>query len=328
MFVDEFLNGDPRIPYSADVSLHFMRHAPQVSRLRFATAAVPGEVDVAVFRDDELRGSLYVAMRADADSMQSRLGRAAARCFIARASCFDPDWNREIAFADTVPAAWLPERDAEGGRVYSIVRRLEIPFERFYVACALEDGEALARASARSDADAARFAGDRLVMSDVLLFDEADGGNAPAGGGTAGGVADAVERGGLRMRPRVGHRYGPGDRVHAYTEVYNLSTTGGECAYAIRFAIYPSSTGETSTWDVWRGWLSDLFGEDGEPAVSQRFERSGNAHRVAEHIAIDIDALEPGEYELVVEVTDRATGAQAVSHTPLRKWAPRVTERR
>jgi GWxTD domain-containing protein len=327
-FLDEFLNGDPRIPYAQDLSLHFIRHAPQVSALHPRVLEFPGEVDVTAFRDDDLRGSLYVAMRVDADSVRARLDLGAVRHFVTRGACFDLEWKREIAYADTLPVADLPQREAHGARQFEFVRRLETPFGRYYVASALEDGDAVGRASARADADATRFAGDRLALSDVLLFDAAEEGTRLERAGTGGGLSDAIERGGLRMRPRVGHRYASGDRLHAYAEVYNLAAPGGECAYDIRFAIYPSSEGETSVWDVWRGWLADLFGTDGGvPAVSQRFTRRGAAHSAEERIAIDIDALEPGRYELVVEVTDLWTGESAVSHTPLVKGAARVAGR-
>jgi hypothetical protein len=325
MFVDEFLNGDPRIPYSADITLHYMLHAPQVSSLRPTVRPLPCELDVTAFRDDDLRGSLYLALRVDADSLRSLVGSDSTKQFVARGSYFDLEWNREGAFADTIRAPDLPEREGGAGRALELVRRVDVPFDRYYVACAFEDGGPRARASARSDADVARFAGDRLALSDVLLFDQARAETQPAGPGA--GLVEAVERGGWRMRPRIGHRYGPGDRVHAYAEAYNLAAPGGACSYEIRFAIYPSAAGDTSVWDLWRGWLGDLFGTGGEPAVAQTFSRLGNAHTAAERITIDIDALEPGRYELVVEVTDRITGERALSHTPLVKVASRVAGR-
>jgi hypothetical protein len=66
----------------------------------------------------------------------------------------------------------------------------------------------------------------------------------------------------------------------------------------------------------------------GEPAVAQSFHREGRRHVESERVAVDIDALRPGRYRLVVEITDLHSGSRAVAHTPLvREASPDVSER-
>jgi hypothetical protein len=130
------------------------------------------------------------------------------------------------------------------------------------------------------------------------------------------------------MRPRIGHRYGPGERVQAYVEVYNLTARGGASEFEVRFAIYPAVDDQTSVWELWARRAADFFGlSSGEPAVSQRFRRRGQGHTAYERMAIDIDAISPGRYELIVEVLDAATGEGAVTHTPIVKQAAPVAVR-
>ena len=66
----------------------------------------------------------------------------------------------------------------------------------------------------------------------------------------------------------------------------------------------------------------------GEPAVAQSFRREGASHVDSERIAVDVDALRPGRYRLVVEITDLHNGSSAVAHTPLvREASSDVSER-
>jgi hypothetical protein len=46
----------------------------------------------------------------------------------------------------------------------------------------------------------------------------------------------------------------------------------------------------------------DALGFDNDdPVISQSFTRHGNEHNVSEHIAINIDRLEAGYYEMLVK---------------------------
>jgi hypothetical protein len=120
------------------------------------------------------------------------------------------------------------------------------------------------------------------------------------------------------MRPRIGHVFVPSEPLRSYVEVYGLNLLDGASEYEVRYSIFP---GKRSDAPVWREWLHaavDVLGfENDDPVISQSFTRRSNDHDATEHLAIDINALEPGYYELVVEVMDLNSGGHATSHTPL-----------
>ncbi|HXV14499.1 MAG TPA: hypothetical protein VEC56_09875, partial [Candidatus Krumholzibacteria bacterium] len=181
-----------------------------------------------------------------------------------------------------------------------------------------EDPFGLSRASGRRDANAQRFVGDGLCLSDVLLVRE----EAPARGP---GPDGAIERGGRRMRPNVERQYADGERLRTYLEIYSLAlaTDGGArtSSYDLRYAIFPARTESDPAWVDWGRRAAEWagFGEDDEAVISQTFRREGRSHDDRETIAIDIDVLDDGRYELLVEVTDRRSGQRAVVHAPFWK---------
>jgi GWxTD domain-containing protein len=310
LFVDEFLNGDPRIPYDDDYVLHNMRHDPEISQFQSHTARLTGLLDTAVFRDDELHASLYSSMRIDADSVEAQALPGSTNIYLIRGVWFDSSWKREGGDLDTLWTSQLPPRAVTGTRVLEFTRRLPVTFGAFRVAWSLQDEHVRVRALARGNADASRFAGDQLALSDVLLYDDA-----PAAERNTAGF---VERGGQRMRPRIGHSYTAADAVNSYVEVYGLNLLDGAADYQVRYSIYPATPQDTPAWREVLHAASDVLGfENDDPVISQSFTRHGNAHDANERIAINIDKLDPGYYELLVEVMDLNSGQHAVSHTPL-----------
>jgi len=323
VFVDEFLNGNPRIPYDADITLHFMRHSPAATTLQPDATAIPGFVDAYAFRDDAMASSIYYAMAVDAEALRSVLDLSRVGRFVLRGSYFDEVWEREGGFADSVATTDLVESRSTRGRAFEVVRRVDVPCDRYHLAMALEDQFALARAVGRRDVDARRFVGDRLALSDVLLFRA----ETPQAGEAA------IERGGARMRPNVERYCVPGERLRAYLEIYNLSlvTQGNErvSSYDLRYAIFPARSDADPAWVDWGRRAADWagFGADEEPAIAQTFRREGRAHDDHESIAIDVDALDEGRYELVVEVADRRSGQHALVHAPFWKESGPVAKR-
>jgi hypothetical protein len=308
--VDEFLNGDPRIPYDDDYVLHNMLHDSEISQLQSTTARISGLLDVAVFRDDELHASLYSGMRIDADSVETHALPGSTNIYLIRGACFDAAWNREGGDLDTLWTSQLPPHAIDGNRVLEFVRRLPVSFGAYRVAYSMQDEHARVRAIGRGNADATRFAGDQLALSDVLLYDEA-----PAAERNTAGF---IERGGLRMHPRIGHNYSTADAVNSYVEVYGLNLIDSAADYEVRYSIFPAQHEDTPAWRELLHAAADALGFDNDdPVISQSFTRHGNEHDASEHIAINIDKLEPGYYEMLVEVMDLNSGQHAASHTPL-----------
>jgi GWxTD domain-containing protein len=324
VFVDEFLNGNPRIPYEADITLHFMRHSPAATTLVPDATPIPGFVDAYAFRDEAMAGSIYLAMAVDADALRSVVDLSQVNRFHVRAAYFDATWEREGGFADTVSASGVIETRSTRGRAFEVVRRVQVPCDRYHFAMAFEDQFAIARAVGRRDADARRFLGDELALSDVLLYRA----EAPQPGEAA------IERGGARMRPNVERQCMQGERLRAYVEIYNLALTtqGSErvSSYDLRYAIFPAPSDTDPAWVDWGRraieWAG--FGDDEDADIAQTFRREGRTHDDRESIAIDVDALDDGRYELVVEVTDRKSGQRALVHAPFWKEAGPVAERK
>lgn len=323
VFVDEFLNGNPRIPYDADITLHYMRHTPAITSLPADAMPIPNVVDAYAFRDDPMHSSIYVAMAIDADALRSAINLKGDRTFVLRSAYFNPMWQREGGFADSVRASTLHETHSGRGRSLAWVRRLHVPSDRYHLAVAFEDAAAVTRAVGRRDADAARFAGDRLGLSDVLLFR----GESPQRGDIT------IERGGTRMSPNIERLVPHGERLRAYVEVYNLALTtrDGERAssYDVRYAIFPARTETDPVWVDWGRRAAEWagFADDEASVISQTFRREGRAHDDRESIAIDVDVLDNGRYELWIEVTDRESGQHAAVRAPFWKESARVADR-
>lgn len=323
VFVDEFLNGNPRIPYEADFTLHYMRHTPAITALPADAVPLPNVVDAYAFRDDPMHSSIYVAMAIDSDALRNSLDVNDAGMFVLRGAYFNPMWQREGGFSDSVRASALHETRSARGRSLAWVRQLRVPSDRYHLAVAFEDATAVTRATGRRDADAARFASDRLGLSDVLLFR-----------GEHSQADDiAIERNGARMRPNIERLVAHGERLRAYVEVYNLALASREGArassYDLRYAIFPARTETDPAWVDWGRRAAEWagFGDDEDAMISQTFRREGRAHDDRESIAIDVDVLDDGRYQLLIEVTDRESGQRAAVHAPFWKESGRVADR-
>lgn len=113
-------------------------------------------------------------------------------------------------------------------------------------------------------------------------------------------------------------------------EIYHLSlaTSGSErtSSYDLRFAIFPARDNDDPAWVDFGRRAIEWAGlaERDDAAISQTFQREGRSHDDRESIAIDIDALDDGRYELVVEVKDRRSQEVALVHAPFWKHAGRL----
>jgi GWxTD domain-containing protein len=307
VFVDEYLNGNLRIPYRADAMVGILRYAPLVTDYESEAAAVPGTMDIVAFKDSDMSGSLCIALRVDADSLVRAADIARTNHFHFRGVVFDDDWLPETRFADTLWTSETVARSRRGlGPVYDVVRVVPVAFDNYHVACTFQDALGRAAARFRADADAYRFVGDQLTLSDILLESAADTGA-------------VFVRGERTLHPNTGRRYRSGERLDAYFEVYNLRVAQGRSDYSVTFLIFEAPETPPPAWRRWGGRLAGLVGADRAPSISQTFERSGTAHREGEEVAINVDTLADGRYELVVSVEDAVSGERAEARTAFYK---------
>jgi len=296
LFVDEFLNGNLRIPYRADLTLAALRDAPRVSDYELDAVPLPGTMDVVTFKNTEMSSDVCIALSVDADTMSARVDSTGDDVWNLRGVLFDDQWRRELAFGDTLSPSAAPTPR----RTYEFVRLVTVPFDRYHVACTLDGGWAEARF--RGEADAYRYAGDRLSASDILL--ERPGPSGPV-----------VVREGRSLYPNTGRRYGPGELLRVYCEVYNLAVSRGASDYSVTFLIYEHPESPPPAWRRWGSRLAGIVGADRTPTISQTFRRSGAAHTEAEDVAVNIDALDTGRYELVVSIADSLSGESTETKT-------------
>lgn len=311
VFVDEFLNGNLRIPIAADSMVAVLRYDSPVSNYEAEATPIPGDISVTTFKNDDLSSAIYIAVSMNADSLKKSADLEKADYFYFRGSLFDDDWTLEKNFADTL---WTSEvyvaRDS-GGQRYKLIRNVEMPFGFYHVACAFQDEFGAAKSLFKAYGNAYRYVGDGLAVSDILLQKD----SAPN--------SPAFVRAGKRLYPNPGRRYNTGERLVVYFEIYNLQAAGQKNNYDVSFHIFESPEEEPSRWRRLGARVAALAGLPAgkKPAISQTFERRGEGFMSREDIAINIDALEAGRYELVVSIDDRLSGENTQSTTVFVKTA-------
>jgi hypothetical protein len=293
-----------------------MLHAPRTTGYTPNVIPIPARLDVVAFRDDDMGASVYLAMRVNADSLHAGADISRSNYYTTRTAWFDASWERTGASADSIWTPELPARRIAGLNVFDVVRRARVTFDSYHFACAVQPVGGRARALARADASAARFVGDGLVLSDILLTAD------------AGAPGASIRRGDQVLWPRIDHDFETGQTLRTYLEVYNLSRVGRVTRYDVRYVIYPRQDDDTPAWRRWGRSLAEVMGiVRGDPMIAQTVQRTGDSHDTSETIGIDIGRLAPGRYELVVEVIDAHSGAQASTRTPFVREAEPIADR-
>jgi len=295
VFEDEYLSGNLRIPIYADSMVVVLRYDPRSSTYITETVALPGALDVAVFKDDAFSSTVYLAAKIDADSLRKTVELGDVNCFYLRGAFFDGEWVADHRFADTLWTSEVPLAREGKTRYYYAARSVSLPFDSYHVACAFEDELGITRALFKGTGDSFRFVEGGLEVSDILFQSPPER------------RVVSFERNGKTIYPNPGRRYEKGQRLGVFFEVYGLGISQRRSDYDVTFHIYENPEKNSSTWSQLGRRIVDLagFGEDRAPAVSQTFRRRGVTHTTAEEMLIDVDALAAGRYELVISIYDR-----------------------
>ena len=145
------------------------------------------------------------------------------------------------------------------------------------------------------------YRGDSLMISDIILASDIRANRYPVD-----------SRDSMRITPNPAFAFEPGQMLHLYYEVYNLSSASER--RSTRFAVTTEiSTAERSQGGlrrVWNGMRRLLGLQPGERSVSLHQEYQGNAESERQRSVVDISEWEPGLYTLAVTVRDLHSGQQ------------------
>ena len=140
----------------------------------------------------------------------------------------------------------------------------------------------------------------RFAMSDILLayfIEEGEGGpQQTVPSGTF--IRDTYE-----IQPAPWGLYENGQPVYLYVELYNLPLSpDGSANYTVEAAIIDRKQADKRTKGLFRRARRNGQG------VSVRFASQANAPTAREYFIMETESIDPGNYVLIVQVTDKATG--------------------
>jgi GWxTD domain-containing protein len=304
VFQDQFLNGRYIIPIHFDSDASVLYHAPQKSSYLPEAALIPGAIDVITFRNGMSSSVVYLALEVDLDSLGGAMNIARADQFVARTAFFDGDWKRHLNRVDTLSADGFDRHERAGYDSYPIVRSFDVPFDIHRVAFCLEDDLAATQTVLKAAANTLPYLESNLILSDILFHRERP----------RSATEDRVVRNDREFFPNPRHDYPEKEKLLLYLEIYNLRLSKARSEYEITYSIFDAPEKRRSGWSKIKRGIKRLtgFAVKDEPVISQTLERRGTDHRANEDLAIDIKALDDGDFVLQVAVLDRISGEKTL----------------
>lgn len=297
---DEFLNGDYHFPITdayGEMSLKALTMIPQRYEFPITYASFPMSVDLAALRGSEERTRLEFAI-----AVPDSLRKSKSASWDLFVTFFDSEWNRFSRDRITVRPDSLEVIEKLAGRflVYSFA--IEMLPRALDCTCTLElllDKE-LRRASRSVPLAIPDLFGRSLKVSGIKL-------TIPEGSGSCSNVLDPIP-----AYPEKGF-------LCLSYEVYNLKLDAdNQSRYRLTYAIRnPNTEGDQSSASLRKTlaymW-SDISGKkpNERPYVESSIEQRAQTSTVSDRIQIDIGALEPGTYLLLLQVEDLVALTQSI----------------
>ena len=319
-FTDSFLNGDflrwRRGVWSDFIEPEVMEKSPTHTSLVFATPPRGWKHVVRQFRGSQGRTALEIAYEFEALEGIEALNVEAAgwrgpgdlaqrsRSSVRRSSLYS-DGDRQLG---RLRFELAPEPLTLGLELAAL-QRLEHAPPDSGGGVAPPDSAAAPRfripwrAMGRDTLELVRYDSGTIMMSDLLLAHEVRDGR--------GGLFDM---GGVIAVPRVDTKIEE-ELLHLYFEVYPTERAVREqTAVAVRYEVRRLPP---RTWTFWEQFQPDFHRRlDAQqlPVVQATFTFLPATELEPQQLSIDLSALDPGPYDLVVELVDTATGESTRRH--------------
>jgi len=300
VFRDKFLNGNYMIPNHNYYAAQALYLDPPITHYLSPYWKIPGVMDVLAFRGDGSTADVYLAMKVDLETLGDFVDFQVADRFIARTAFFDEGWQPETFDVDTLQGRIFVEHRRRDDHWFYMVQKYDVAFDSLQVAFCLEDDRARTQTVMGGETSTERYLSESLVLSDILLYQPTPKDK----------VIPLIQRGNEVFAPNPGGIYQHPEKLRLYIEVYNLDVKESQSDYDITYSIYEAD-------DAPKGWVRRVarglkhmmgFRKPPEPVISQTLQRRGPRHRAEEKIAVDIDALKPGDYVLRVSARDHKSG--------------------
>ncbi|HEX9972016.1 MAG TPA: GWxTD domain-containing protein, partial [bacterium] len=112
------------------------------------------------------------------------------------------------------------------------------------------------------------------------------------------------KKNGLLVIPNPTHLFSTKTPVYVYFEIYRLSQDAtGKTSFTIDYTL--------TLLESRRKGILGLFSGGGKSSISTQIDREGDSEFSVEYLAIDASQVKPGEYNLVITITDRLNGTTA-----------------
>ena len=113
------------------------------------------------------------------------------------------------------------------------------------------------------------------------------------------------KKNGLLVIPNPTRLFPAKKPIYVYFEIYHLShDITNKTSFTIDYTLKLRESR--------RKGIFGLFGGSGKSSISTKFDREGDGEFSVEYFAIDASQVKPGEYTLMITVTDRLNGTTAV----------------
>lgn len=109
------------------------------------------------------------------------------------------------------------------------------------------------------------------------------------------------QKNGLLVIPNPTRRFSLKTPVYVYFEIYRLSQDSeGKTSFTIDYTL--------TLMESRREGILGLFRGSGKSSISTQIDREGDNEFSVEFLAIDVSQVKPGEYQLIIKVTDQLNG--------------------